>query len=133
MYLGIDYGKKRIGLAIGEILPKGFGVLDGGLGTEIIADKIKTICDENEVDTIIVGTPIRSNNEPGTLAGEIDEFVIAVKNKTGRTVVLESEAFTSSEAEKILNEGNVKYTREGGEIDEMAAVLILEQYINTKK
>ena len=131
MYLGIDYGKKRIGLAIGTIIPKGFGVLDAGMGNEKLANKIKEICDDNEVDTIIVGTPVRSGGEAGTIAGEIDGFVKAIENKTGLKVVLESEAYTSSEAEKILREGNVKFSREGGEIDEMAAVLILEQYIGS--
>lgn len=133
MYLAIDWGKKRIGLAVGSVIPKGAGVIDGSKKIEEILVEIEKIIKEYEAEKIIIGMPIRSGGEEGTTAGEIKEFAEKIENKTGLLVEFEPEQFTSSEAEKILLESGQQINREEGKVDELAAVLILEQFLNEKK
>jgi putative Holliday junction resolvase len=129
MYLAIDWGKKRIGLAVGSVIPKGAGVVDSTKKTEELLAEIEKVIEEYEVEKIIIGMPIRFGGEEGNLANEIREFGEAVKNKFKLSVDFEPEQFTSSEAEKILEEQGQKINREEGKVDELAAVLILEQYL----
>ncbi|MEI6498572.1 MAG: Holliday junction resolvase RuvX [bacterium] len=128
MYLGIDFGKKRIGLALGVLMPHVAGVIDGELSSEIILGKILKICQENEVEKIIIGLPIRSQGEEGTLAGTIREFAADVAEFCQLPVYFEPEQYTSSEAERILVETDNRGDK--SRIDEMAAVLLLEQFIS---
>ena len=130
MYLGIDYGKKRIGLALGTLIPQGIGVIDAELTPETIYSKIKSICLENDVQGIVIGIPIRSQGEDGALVGEIRAFAAALSEMTGLPVHFEEEQFTSAEAERLLGRVNEK-DRKAGKVDELAAVLILEQFLHT--
>lgn len=133
MFLGIDFGKKRIGLALGEAIPRGIGFIDGTKPRLTIIDEISKICKENEVLKIIIGLPFLGSGDEGFLAAEARQFGSELADKTALPVLFEEEQYTSSEAERILSEGGVKYDRKDGKVDEMAAILILEQYINNKK
>lgn len=133
MLLGIDYGRKRIGLALGELFPKGAGVIDGALPMAEIVSEVERICSLNGVDKIVIGLPIRSGGEEGELGEEIKKFAGAIKAKTGLPVVFESEELTSYAAEQELKEAAKRYPRKSGKIDELAAIFILEQHINNIK
>lgn len=133
MYLGIDFGKKRIGLALGQALPYGAGVIDASQKEEVVFDQIIKICQENDVTGIVIGMPIRSQGEKGTLALEIESFAKKLSEKSKLDVEFEPEQFTSVEAKEELHNSGKKFSRKSGEVDELAAVLILEQHINTKK
>ncbi len=128
MYLGIDYGRKRIGLALGVMMPRTAGIVDGSkLEPEILAE-IEKIATENEAEAIIIGLPIRSMGEEGTLAGEIRLFAEKISNQCQLPIYFEEEQYTSAEAEQILKEtGDCK---DKSKIDEVAAVLLLEQFIS---
>lgn len=129
-YLGVDYGRKRIGLALGTIYPKVFGVLQT---EDDSIEKIEAICKKEEVKKIIIGLPTRSQGEAGTLAEEIKEFAKKVYEKTAIPVFFEEEKFTSSFAAAELKSAGQKVTRESGKVDQMAAAMILEQFINKEK
>ena len=133
MLLGIDFGKKRIGLALGEVIPKGMGIIDGTKSRQYIVDEIAKICHENNVEKIIIGLPFLGSGDEGFLAADAKSFATDLISKVDLPVIFEEEQYTSSEAERILTEGGVKYDRKDGKVDEMAAVLILEQYINSNK
>ena len=134
MYLGIDFGKKRIGLAIGSKFPRGIGVLDADRDQHLVVDDIADICHEEEIEKVVIGFPERHQGEAGTLANEIKHFSEAIHNKTNLPIVFEPEAFTSTEAEEFLKKyvkdsGHVS-NRKDGKVDELSAILILEQFIN---
>jgi len=131
MYLGIDYGKKRIGLALGQLYPKGIGVIDNSLGKEVVLSNISDIAKENDVQAVVVGFPRRSQGEPGTLAEEIENFSKALAQKAKLPIFFEEERFTSTEAERIFKDSGKKPKL--GQIDELAAVLILEQFLKRLK
>jgi putative Holliday junction resolvase len=130
IYLGIDYGRKRIGLALGQLIPKGAGVIDGTKSIDEIAAEVKDICLKNEVDTVVIGWPKKLSGEPGEITGDIKIFSENLKKKIDIPIYFEEEELTSVEAEGMLKESGQKYSRESGKTDEVAAILILEQYIN---
>jgi putative Holliday junction resolvase len=132
MYLGIDYGKKRIGLALGQMIPKGAGVIDGAQDLGAIISQIEKICRENEVEGIVIGLPIKKSGDLGEIAPEIEKFVSETKSRLNLPVFFEEEELTSVEAESILTENGQQYDRKSGKIDELAAILILEQHLNKK-
>jgi len=133
MFLAIDYGKKRIGLATGEVIPKGAGMIDGTKPRQFVFEQIAKICTDNEVNKIIIGLPFLGSGDEGSLAEEAREFGQGLSDVLSISVDYEEEQYTSAEAERILSENHVRYDREEGKVDEMAAVLILEQYINNLK
>ena len=133
MFLAIDYGKKRMGLAIGKVIPKGAGMIDGTKSRQVVFDQIAKICSENEVHKIIIGLPFLGSGDEGSLVEEAREFGQNLSKELSIPVDYEEEQYTSAEAERIIAENNVKYDRKDGKVDEMAAVLILEQYINNIK
>jgi len=131
MFLAVDYGKKRLGLAVGQVFPQGAGVLDPG-DKQVFA-KIERIIQERGVEGIVVGMPLRSQGEEGTIAPEIRQFANALATQTELPVYFEDERFTSSEAAAYLQSHEVKVSRASGKIDEVAAILILEQFLNRQK
>ena len=133
MFLAIDYGKKRIGLALGEVIPKGAGMIDGTKPRQSIFEQIAKICTDNEVTKIVIGLPFLGSGDEGSLVKEARDFGQSLSDVLSISVDYEEEQYTSSEAERILSENNVKYDKKEGKVDEMAAVLILEQYLNNKK
>lgn len=130
MYLGIDFGKKRIGLALGQLIPKGAGVIDGTKDMDETVLAIKEICAENEVSDIVIGLPKKQSGDLGELADDIKTFAEKLEKSVGLPVHFEEEELTSVEAEELIKESGKKYDRKSGKTDEIAAILILEQYIN---
>ena len=128
MFLAIDFGKKRIGLAIGQRYPRGIGVLDADRNEHLVVSDIADICHEEDVEKIVIGFPERHHGEAGTLSKEIKHFSQALHKKTNLPIIFEPEAFTSTEAEEYLKEYSKK-RGEKGKVDELAAIIILEQYI----
>lgn len=129
MLLGIDYGKKRIGLAIGEKIPKGAGFLDAE-NTMTTLERIAKIIFDNNIKKVIIGIPIRLDGSEGEISEEIRDFADKLKLKSDIEIFFEPEGYSSSEAEEILKKNGVNVIKNKGKIDEMAAVLILEQYIS---
>lgn len=129
-YLAIDYGLKRIGLASGGLYPAGQGVIDASIGSDRVVEEIKRIISQQEISALVVGLPVRSRGESGTLEGEIKDFAASLSGATGLDVYFEDEQFSSAEAERQLALHDKKVERKSGDLDEMAAILILEQFLN---
>jgi putative holliday junction resolvase len=127
-YLAIDYGTRRIGLAAGSIFPKGLGMIENSDINSVIS-KISKLVMDNEIEAIIIGSPVRSLQEPGTLDKEIKDFADKLTDATKLEVFFEEEQFTSAEATRLMESEGRKIERKSGDIDELAAILILEQYL----
>lgn len=131
-YLAIDFGKKRIGLAVGGIYPNGNGIVDAEQGRSFVLETIAKMCKDEHVFGVVVGLPTRSNGDPGTLDKEIREFAHDLSHKTKLPVYFEDENFSSAEAERLLLIHNKALNRKGGYVDEMSAIIILEQFLKRK-
>lgn len=131
MYLGIDYGKQRIGLALGKRFPKPFLVLENKSLDEIV-EKIANICEENQISKIIFGIPENRDRNSQDLISEIKRIASELTKKISAEIIYEQESYTSTEAESLLKD-HKKYDRtDKGKVDAMAATLILEQYIENR-
>lgn len=126
--LGLDYGEKRIGVAIAHTiarLPRPLVTLQNTAG--IIQAIQKVVTDEN-VGLVVVGLPRSMDGGVQTQAKIVQDF--AAKLKTQLTVPIDytDETLTSVEAERILKASRRSQVVEKGEIDALSAALILERY-----
>lgn len=128
-YLAIDYGQKRIGLASGAIFPAGLGVTDAGKGGQFVVTEIERITKEEEIAGIVIGLPNRSQGEAGTLNSEIVDFAKEIASVTHLPIYFVDEQFSSVEAKAELVTRKQKFSRKSGEIDELAAIMILESFL----
>ncbi len=133
--LGIDYGKVRIGLAVSDplrIIARGLPTLPNN---EKVVENILIITQEYSVEIIVVGMPLTLKGEKGTIAKEVENFIQKIKNKTSLEVIEYDERFTSKIAEQtIINLGvNKKKRQQKEKIDELAAVILLQNFLDQTK
>lgn len=129
--LSLDVGNKRVGVAMTNSLarlPSPLKTIEMGANfwqelTDLIA--------ENEIDEIAVGLPRNLSGEDTEQTLKVRKFADELKQKTGLKVTLQDEALTSVMAEKELIAKGKKYTK--GDIDAMAAVYILEDYLRDRE
>lgn len=129
-YLAIDVGEKRIGLAVATAfarLPRPLRTITNNSTT--ISDIQQTVADEH-VGTIIVGLPFNRNDQPTDQTRYIQAFIDQLKQQIDVSVVTCDEALSSKRAEAELRKRKKPF--EKGDIDALAAALILEDYLREK-
>ena len=131
--LGIDYGRKRLGLALSD---EG-GVLASPLPAYrragALADDIaflRRLVEEWSVGTIVIGLPINMDGSTGEMAEEVTRFAARIEGEIGLPIVPIDERLTSVEAERALIEGGISRRKRKGLRDSLAAVLILQGYLD---
>ena len=130
MYLGVDWGTKKIGLAIGLEIPYELATLDND---EKVYEKIAKVCEQEKVKKIIIGMPIMESGDEGGNAHKIADFGAKLKKQTGRPVYFEPENLTTQTALDLLREQGTSPEEIENKVDQTAARLILEQYIANKE
>ena len=133
--MGLDYGSKTIGVAVSDLL----GLTAQGIETininEQIKDfkikRIKELVNEHNVGKIIVGLPKNMDHSIG-FRGEATLYFVEVLKKKIKSVeiILQDERLTTMGAERVLLEANVSRKKRKNVIDKMAAVLILQTYLD---
>lgn len=133
--LAIDYGKKRTGLAVTDILQ----IIANGLTTvptyelmDFILDYVK----KEPVERIVVGHPKQMNNEDSENMKRIVPFVNLLKKKLpGISVELVDERFTSVLAHQAMLDGGLKKKARQNKalVDEISATIILQSYLESRK
>lgn len=133
--LGIDYGQKRIGLAVSDLL----GITAQGLETipnrgakPMIADLVK-ICKDNQVKEIVIGLPVNMNGSHGPKAEEILRLIPVIEKETGLVVKSWDERLTSRQADRLMIEEGLSRQRQKLNSDRLAATLILQSYLESKR
>ncbi|MAT40437.1 MAG: Holliday junction resolvase RuvX [Ectothiorhodospiraceae bacterium] len=130
--LAIDYGKKRVGLAISDelrITANGLPTMDNKPG---LVRSLAKIVAEREVRHIIIGMPYLASGDEGNLAADIRAFGDALEKHTGLQVEYVDESRSSIEAADTLREigvGKNKRNKKRGKVDELSAVILLQEYI----
>jgi len=135
--LGIDYGEKRIGLAISDpmgIISTGVGVLDKGeTFAEDISNIKKTISSYSEVSEIVLGLPKTMAGEIGHSAKKVLEFYEAMKSEFLIPIKLWDERLTTVSAKKFFLHAGVSEKKSRKIIDKTAATFILQNYLDSVK
>ena len=93
-------------------------------------EKIKQICKDNNIKTIVAGFPKNMNNTIGTQAQDCIDFTDNFKDEY--EIIFEDERLTSKQAEYILSQTGHKYTKDKKLVDLKSACLILQQYLDRK-
>ncbi len=131
--LGIDYGEKRIGLALSD--PLGITAQPIKLlvrkGTEEDFDHIKDIVQESGVTRIVIGLPLNMDGSEGFMVQAVRKFKQRLQEKCGIEILELDERLTSLEAERILNQAAVKGKEKKKRRDSISAQIILQTYLNS--
>jgi putative Holliday junction resolvase len=133
--LGIDYGRVRLGLALSDedgILASPLPTLPRSRHPRDDFHRIARLAREHSVARIVVGLPLLMDGTSGTMATEAKAFADQVADHTRLPVDLFDERLTSSEAERAMLEGNLSRERRKELRDGLAAVLILQAYLETR-
>lgn len=131
--LAIDYGRRRVGVAISDPT----GTIATGLETLLVkrtaeaVNRIAAMREEWEYESIIVGLPLKTSGEPGPMAEEVRGFVEQLKASCGVPVRTVDERFSSTEATRILHQTGKHIKGNKGDVDRLAAELILRQYLDS--
>lgn len=134
--MGLDYGSKTVGVAMSDPL----GITAQAVETIWRKDenklrktcaRIEELINEYEVERIVLGLPKHMNNDLGERAEKALAFGEMVKRRTGLEVVMWDERLTTVEAERTLIENNVRRENRKQYIDKIAAVFILQGYLDS--
>jgi len=132
--LGIDYGRKRVGIAISDptrLIARGLTMLDNG---RTLLPEICRIIRREEVTEVVVGLPLTLRGEKGEMAVEVEGFIARLGAACGLPVVPFDERHSSTDALSSMIGMGVprKKRRVKGEIDRVAAALILQSYLDLR-
>lgn len=134
--MGLDYGSKTVGVAISDPL----GITAQGI--EIIrrnSDKklrqtlarLEELIVEYQIEKIVLGFPKNMNNTIGDRAEKSLEFKEKLEKRTGLPVIMWDERLTTVEANRTLIEGEIRRENRKLYVDKLAAVFILQGYLDS--
>ena len=134
--MGLDYGSKTVGVAMSDPL----GITAQAVETIWRKDenklrktcaRIEELISEYEVERIVLGLPKHMNNDLGERAQKALAFGEMVKRRTGLEVVMWDERLTTVEADRTLMEAGVRRENRKQYLDGLAAVFILQGYLDS--
>lgn len=134
--LGLDYGSKTVGVAVSDPL------LITAQGVEIIRresegkirktyQRIEELCKQYEVEKIVLGNPKNMNGSEGDRVEKTLEFKEALERRIGIPVIMWDERLTTVTADKIMMESKIRRENRKEYVDEIAAMLILQNYLES--
>ena len=132
--MGIDYGDKRIGVALSDLLciiSSPYEVFINK-GEEESLKHLDKIIKENDVDEIAMGLPLNMDGSEGERARLHREFGQKLSDFSSVTVHFVDERLTSAEAEEILISSGVRREKRKELIDKLSAQIILQTFIDNK-
>ena len=130
-YLGIDNGKKRVGLALSDplkIIATPFRTLLVHNTNQVIRELDKII-DEQDVELIVVGNPLGMKGQQTVQTKRVMEFTDKLRD-IGYKVMLEDERLSSVSAKRVMIEQEIKTGYNKELIDQTAAAIILQQFLD---
>ena len=133
--IGIDYGRKRVGVAVSDPLGIFASALDTVQSAKII-EYLKKYAENEKVVLFVVGYPINMDGKPSEAAKDIDIFLKHLAKAFPNTPVqLEDERFTSVLAHRAMIDGGMKKQdrMKKESVDKISAAIILQSYLDKKK
>lgn len=130
----MDVGSKTIGLAVSDPL----GITAQGLETirrrnkRLDVQQLGQVVREYEVAEIVVGYPLRMSGAEGTQAEKMQRFAEELRQRFQLPVHLWDERLSSAQANRLLRETEMSIGRRREVVDQMAAVLILQSWMDTR-
>ncbi len=133
-YLGIDFGTKNLGLAVSDEM----GIIAGKCGTikrkGIKSDlaRLKEIIRQEGVRKIVIGYPKNMDGSSGNAVERVEGFISALERELNISIEKWDERLSSVSAEKLLIYGDVSRGKRKKVIDQVSAVIILQNYLDSQ-
>ena len=132
--LGLDVGSRRIGVAISDPL----GITAQGLDTirrqnkRLDFGQLERVIREYDVAQIVIGLPLHMSGAEGAPAEKMQAFAEDIRRHFRLPVHLWDERLSSAQANRLLRETDMSIQRRGQVVDQMAAVLILQSWMDAR-
>lgn len=129
--LAVDYGTQRIGLALSDptgTLARPLAVLDH-VQRQVDAAAVAGLAREHEAARIVVGQSMDEEGKPNFAGRQAARFAEALRTQSGLPVELWDEAFTTRDARQVRLEMGVPRRKRAGHLDDLAATLLLQSYL----
>ena len=136
--LGIDYGLRRVGIAVSDLLgwtAQGLETIEVNVNKEDYGiDRLKEIVSEYDIQHSVLGMPKNMNNSVGFRGEETMEYYNILQNKLPYVkITLWDERLSTMGASRALLEADVSRKKRKNVIDKMAAVFILQGYLDSQQ
>ena len=133
--LGIDFGSKRIGLAISDAEGEFAFPLETLQRKALAQDlrAIKKLAGEREVEAVVVGLPLHMNGQAGPEAEAAKGFAAKLAESLSIPVDLMDERLTTAEAQRVLRAGGKSGRKRREKVDAVAASIILRSYLEKQR
>ena len=131
--LALDFGKRRIGLAVSDEL----GITAQGLETlqrtNIREDieRLAQLISEKNVSLILMGNPLHMSGAESRQAEHVRDFASRLSARTGLRVEFWDERLTTVAAQRVLKESGISIQKRAQAVDRLAAVILLESYLDS--
>ncbi len=132
--LGIDYGDSRVGISISDPFgwtAKGLETISWKGNIERVIERIISIVDEYKAEKIVVGFPKNMNGTIGPRGEKTQEFIDMLSKRVDPEIVKWDERLSTVAAHKIMNDTGVKAGKKRSIVDQVAAVYILQGYLDS--
>jgi putative Holliday junction resolvase len=136
--LGIDYGRRRIGLALSDptgMLARPWKTIEGGGGparvATVLAAEIAALASEADgLAAVAIGYPRRLNGEPTDQTAMVEQIVAQLRKVVELPIVLQDERLSSREAESLLARREKDWRKRKPLLDAASAAVILQDYLD---
>jgi putative Holliday junction resolvase len=133
--LGIDAGERRVGVALsdpGRLLASPIGVYDRRNGLAPVFEALSTLAQREGVTQLVVGLPLNADGSEGRQARRAIAFAQLASRVLGLPATMWDERLSTREAEAIVRaQGrSTRNVRQAGQIDAVAAAVILQEYLD---
>lgn len=139
--VGLDFGLARIGVAVSDerkIIATPLQTLKTEKKIELTVDKLIKELEAHQklqnylLDEIVVGLPLLMSGKTGFLADEVQHFIVILKERISVPITTWDERLTSVQAERSLRESSLTRKKRSSLVDAVAAVIILQNYLDSK-
>jgi putative Holliday junction resolvase len=134
-FLGIDYGDRRVGVAKSDPT----GLIASPVTTLTVksmpdaVNQLLRLIEEYEPDGLVVGYPVHDTGEKSEKCREVDRFIQLLAERFDRPIHTIDESFTSQEAVDIIHAHGKKAGKKKERVDKLAAVLLLQRYLDEQR
>jgi len=132
--LGIDYGRKRIGVAMSDVgrrIASPLSTIDASDNAPAVAS-IKSLAEKHGAGEIVVGLPRSMNGSLGPMARETMEFVEELRASVDVPVQTWDERLTTAQAEREMISADMTRAKRRQKLDKVAAQIMLQSYLDSR-
>ena len=131
--LALDHGTKRVGVAVSDELKMIAQPLEfvPAVPFANVVTRLRELIRVKEVEMILVGLPRNMNGSYGPAALQVQEFVAVLGETIAIPIKLWDERLTSAQANRFLIEGNVRREKRKEKVDQTAAAILLQSYLDS--